>query len=209
VSADVKTGGLADAPLATPEIYVLQAQSPVSAMSLAVRVVSGDPAQLAPAIRAAIWRVDPTLPVGRVQTMSALVSRSVDTPRFRALMIAAFALLAGILAALGVYAVRAQVVAGRRREIGIRVALGATRARIFSLVMLQGLRQVAVGLLIGVVIARVLGHQIEPWLFATRATEPVVLIVTLSVLVVAGLLASWAPARRAASVDPLKTLKQE
>jgi len=209
VSADVKTSGLADAPLATPEIYVPQPQNPVPAMSLAVRVISGDPARLAPEIRAALVRVDPALPVGRVQTMDALVSSSVGTPRFRVALIGAFALLAGILATLGVYAVRAHVVAGRRREIGIRVALGATRARVFSLVMLQGIRQVAGGLVIGVVFARALGHQIEPWLFATRVTEPAILIVTLALLLAAGLLATWAPAHRAASSDPLTTLRQE
>jgi ABC-type antimicrobial peptide transport system permease subunit len=202
----VKTGGLADAPLATPEIYVPHEQSPVPAMYLVAR--AGHDGALAPAIRQAVQQADPTLAVGRVIRMDDRVSSSVDTPRFRTVIIGAFALLAAILASLGVYAVRAQGVAGRRREIGIRVALGATRARVFRLIMLQGFQQVALGLAIGGVLARILARQVEPWLFATRTTDPSLVAVSLAALALAVLVASWGPAHRAASVDPLTTLRE-
>jgi putative ABC transport system permease protein len=209
VSRDVKTGGLADAPLATPEIYVPLSQSPAPTMFLAVRAESDDPVRLAPAIRTAVQRADPLLPVGRALTMTERIAGSVDTPRFRATLIGAFAMLAGILASLGVYAVRAQAVAGRRREIGIRVALGATRASVFRLVVVQGFAQVAVGLGAGVALAALLTRQVEPWLFATRTTDPAIIAAAVALLSAAALLASWGPARRAASVDPLTTLRQE
>jgi ABC-type lipoprotein release transport system permease subunit len=100
-------------------------------------------------------------------------------------------------------------VAGRRREIGIRVALGATRASVFRLVMLQGFRQVAVGLLLGVTLAQILARSVEPWLFATGTSEPALVGAALLALAVAACLASWAPAHRAASINPLLTLRQD
>jgi putative ABC transport system permease protein len=209
VSRDVKTGGLADAPLATPEIYVSLSQSPAPTMFLAVRTESDDPGRVAPAIRTAVQRADPLLPVGQVVTMTERVDSSVGTPRFRATMIGAFAILAGILASLGVYAVRAQAVAGRRRELGIRVALGATRASVFRLVMMQGFYQVAVGVLVGVALGALVMRQIEPWLFATRTTDPAIMLAAVALLTAAAFLASWGPSHRAASVDPLTTLRQE
>src|SRR5262249_22473279 len=130
VVRDVKTGGLADGDLATPEIYVPEAQMPLPVLMLAIRTSHGDPMALAPDVRAAVRAIDPELPVSSVMTMDERIGASLRTQRFRTLIIAAFAVLAALLACLGVYAVRARAVAARVREMGIRVALGATGAQV-------------------------------------------------------------------------------
>jgi putative ABC transport system permease protein len=209
VIRNVKTNGLADADLATPELYVPDAQLPMPVLFFAVRAEHGDPSRLAPDIRAAIRSVDAEVPIGSVMPMDERLGISVRLQRFRTMTIAAFAGLAALLACFGAYAVRSRAVAARAREMGIRVALGATRGQVTRLALLQGLRLAALGLAIGWAASYALSGLVRQWLFETRATDPLIPIVAVGLLGTAALAASWFPARRAASVDPLKVLRED
>jgi predicted permease len=206
---DVKTYGLDDPDWRTPEIYASHLQQPIGAMFLAVRIASGTRAPLIPDIRAAVRAIDPELPAADIMSMDARIGSSFTTQRFRTLMFVAFAVLSGLLAALGVYATRSQAVTARLREVGIRLALGATRGHVLGLVVGQSLRLVAVGLAIGLSVSVGLTPFIEQWLFGTKTTDPVIIVSPLVLLGSAALLASWLPARRAARVDPVKMLHQD
>jgi len=206
---NVKTYDLADADDSTPEIYVPHAQLPAPVLYFAVRAAQGDPSRLVPDIRAAVRSVDPDVPIGNVMPMDDRLGISVRLQRFRTATIAAFAGLAALLACLGAYAVRSRAVAARAREMGIRVALGATRRQVITLALAQGVRLAALGLAIGWVASYVLSGLVRQWLFQTRATDPAIAMVAVVLLGGAALAASWAPARRAASVDPLKVLRDD
>jgi putative ABC transport system permease protein len=209
VIRDVKTGGLGDAALATPEIYVPHRQSPMPTMFVALRTASATAMDLLPSIRAAVRSVDPEVAFGGAMTMDERIGASVQTQRFQTRMISALGMLAVLVAAIGVYAVRSQAVRARTREMGIRLALGATRREVVGLVVVQTCALVAVGLAIGLAGTLWLTRFVESWLFATRATDPVVLGVAMAILAAATVAASLGPARRAAKVDPLTTLRQE
>jgi putative ABC transport system permease protein len=209
VAGDVKTGALSDRDLATPEIYVPHTQSPMPALFLAARAAPGRTADAASALRTAVRSVDPDLPISAIVSMDERLGRSVNTQRFRTSMIVTFAALAGVLATLGVYAVRARAVRARRREMGVRAALGATRADILRLLVGQALRPVAAGLLLGAGASLLTSRALRQWLFETDATDPVVLTVAAAALGGAALLASWLPARREAGADPLAVLRYE
>ena len=209
VIRDVKTNGLADADLATPELYVPHAQLPAPDLYFAVRASQDDPARLAPAIRAAIRSIDPEVPIGSVMPMDERLGISLRLQRFRTTTIAAFAGLAALLACLGAYAVRSRAVAARAREMGIRVALGATRGQVIGLALSQGLRLAAVGLAVGWLASYLLSGLLRQWLFETRATDPWIAALAVVLLGGAALVASWVPARRAAAVDPLTVLRED
>jgi putative ABC transport system permease protein len=204
---DVKTRGLADQDLATPEVYVPQAQAPMRVMFLAIRSSGAVPMQLMPDIRAAIRAIDPDLPVGDVMTMDDRIDVSLRAQRFRTSIIAGFAALAALLACLGAYSVRSRAVAARLRELGIRAALGATSGQIVRLALAQGLAVAAVGLGIGLVASWTLSGYLRAWLFATRANDPAIIVAAVACLGGAAALASWLPARRAGAVDPLSVLR--
>ena len=129
--------------------------------------------------------------------------------RFRTTLVMGFAGVTLIVAAIGVYAVRVQAVTARRREVGIRLALGATRAQVMGMMVRQGLRPLAIGVTIGLAAAQLSTGAIELWLFrvGTRDIGPMVL--GASILGAAALLASWIPARRASRAEPLETLRQD
>ncbi len=137
------------------------------------------------------------------------IGASVNTQRFRTTMMATFAVLAGLLASLGVYAVRSRAIRARRREIGVRAALGATRRQILALLVGQGLRLVLVGMAIGLAGAVWSTRIVRQWLFATEATDPALLVIAAGLLGGTALLAGWLPARQAAAIDPLVSLRHE
>ena len=209
VIRDVKTGGLADSALATPEIYVSHQQSPMTTMFLAARSRQGAAEALLPDIRAALRGVDSQLAVSNVMPMDQRLGASVARQQFQMAMISTFGVLATVVACLGVYAMRSQSVRARRRELGIRLALGATRAQVVRLVLGQTAVVVSVGLLLGLGGALWMTRFVESWLFTTRATEPALLAIAMLLLGTAAVLASWGPARRAGRVDPLATLRQD
>jgi putative ABC transport system permease protein len=207
VLGDVKTGALRDAALATPEIYVPHAQRPMPAMFAAIRGRSPSSASLARHVRDAVKRVDADLPVSEFMSMDERLGVSLRTTRFRTALISSFGIVAALLAALGVYGVRSRAVAARTREMGIRFALGATRGQIVRLVLTQGLRLAAIGMIIGVALSMWTARALEGWLFDTPKTDPLVWAVALIGLTATALAASWLPARRAALVNPNVVLR--
>ena len=176
--------------------------------TLAVRTAQ-DPAAAASAVRSAIWSVDSDLPVPKMKTMRQIISDSISQRRFQTALLSGFALAALILASLGIYGVISYSVNRRRNEIGIRMALGAQSGQVSRMVLSQGLRPVAFGLLIGIAAAAALGRLLQSLLFEMRATNPAVLAAVVIVLALAAAAACYLPARRASRVDPATALRYE
>jgi putative ABC transport system permease protein len=209
VISDVKTGNLADAELLTPEVYVPHSQNPAPTLAYAVRARGSDSPVPVTAIRDAVRAVNPDLPLGAMMTMDALIGDSVVLPRFRTWLVIGFAGVTLIVAAIGVYAVRVQAVTARRKEMGIRLALGATRTQVMAMMVRQGAVPLAIGLAIGLACARLAAGSIKYWLFGVSVSDFGPLAVAALILGSAALLASWIPARRASHVEPLETLRQD
>ena len=170
---------------------------------------SGDPNLMIGVIRDAVRTADPHQAVHTFGTMDFYISRSLDTRRFGMRLLGFFGVVALFLAALGLYGVISYSVAQRTREIGIRMALGAERRSVLKLVVGQGFRLAAAGVAIGVAGAGLAGRYFESQLFGVRSLDPLTILSTAAVLLAAGLLASYLPARRAVRVDPAVTLRSE
>ena len=166
-------------------------------------------AALTPALRSAALAVDPQLPLFDIQTLDERIARSLDHRRAPMLMLALFASLALLLAAIGVYGVLAFGIAQRTREFGVRMAIGAQRGRILGLVLGSGLRLVALGAVIGCAGAFAVGRALRSQLYGTGSFDPVVFVGAVVVLAIVALLACWLPARRATRVDPVVALHYE
>lgn len=192
---------------AEPKFYQPMAQFPATGFTLVARVAPEASGMVA-AVKTAVGDIDPQLPVARISSMEALLSRSVAQPRFYASMLAVFAALAVILASVGFYAVMAGSVAERRREIGIRMAVGARMSQVVRMVVGEGAMITGVGLAVGLIVAFVLTRLLEGLLFRVSVTDPFVFAaVTVLLAVVAGL-ATYLPARSAARIDPMLTLRE-
>jgi putative ABC transport system permease protein len=191
------------------ELYVHYRQYPERGTVIVARSASGNPASLAPAIREAVRAVDPALPVANVTTMERLEADAVSQPRFVMQLVGLFAAVALALALVGVYGVLSYAVAQRTSEIGVRMALGATRGDVLRLVLVDGLRMVAVGAAIGVAGAAAAGRAMRAVLFGVDAVDLPTLAVTVAVLLAAAALACAAPARRAIRIDPVEALRYE
>lgn len=166
-------------------------------------------ATLAPEIRRAVWSIDPTVPVEHFNTMEQVADHAVGTQRFEASLLGLFAAAALLLAGLGVYGVVSYSVGRRRQEIGMRAALGARPAALAGAVLRQALRPVAIGLAVGIAAALALGQLVASLLFGVQPADPLTLLAVVLVLLAAGVLAAWLPARRAAALDPAQALRQE
>ncbi len=206
VVPDIEQRGPAAPPV--PAVYVDFEQVPVTYVSLLVRS-RGDPRQVMNAGRAAIRTLDPDLPVFGVETMDAALSQAVAEPRFYALLLGSFAVIALLLAGLGLYGVIAYSVSQRTRELGIRIALGAGRGRVVGMVLRQGVALVAVGVVVGLVLAAMLGRLLSAELFGVTPHDTVTFCAVPAVLAVVAIVATWVPARRAARVDPLIAMREE
>jgi predicted permease len=206
IVGDVRRDGLGME--SRPEMYVPFAQDPWWAAYAVVRT-SGDPARLAGTLRHDVRALDPTLPIESVQPMTEMVSDSVAQPRFRTTLLGLFGLVALLLAVIGIYGVIAYSVGRRTRELGIRMALGANRRDLLRLVIGEGLALTAAGLAIGAIGAAVLTRYLASLLFEIGRLDPATYAVVAATLLLAGLLACWIPARRAAHVDPLTALRSE
>jgi predicted lysophospholipase L1 biosynthesis ABC-type transport system permease subunit len=211
VLKDVKQGGVAE-PAGT-EIYVLAEQMPKYAnfapgqMNFVVRAaVPFD--TLAPQFRRAVQALDPELPLIRMRRMDDVVDAAVARPRFMTLLLTIFAALALLLAAGGTYGVLSYLVTERRQEIGIRMALGADRARILRLVLGRGMTLSALGLAIGLAASVGLSRVLGALLYNVGATDPRTLAGVALVMAVAAATACLIPAWRAARVDPLVVLRE-
>jgi putative ABC transport system permease protein len=178
------------------------------ANALIVRT-SVDPLSLATAVRNAIWSVDKDQPVANIDSMENIVAGAVARQRFSMLLLAIFAALALVLAAVGIYGVMSYTVAQQTREIGIRIALGAKRGDVLKMTVKQAIKLVGLGLAIGLPSAFILTRVMSTLLFGISATDPITFLgISLVVLVVA-LLASYIPALRATKVDPMIALRAQ
>jgi putative ABC transport system permease protein len=210
VVGDIRQTTLADDP--RPAIYAPIAQAPrpflLRELSVVVRA-SGDPHGVVPSIRDQIHGVDPALPIGRVALMTDLLSDSVSEPRFRAVLVGSFAASALALIAIGMLGVLTYAVACRTREIGVRIALGARRGDVVGLVVRQALTMTIGGVAIGAALAYVLTDALGKFLFQVSPHDPAVFAGSGMALCGLALVASYVPARRASSVDPLVALRAE
>ncbi|HTK53283.1 MAG TPA: ABC transporter permease [Gemmatimonadaceae bacterium] len=206
VVGDVHQDGL-DAPV-QPTMYLAYAQAPDGGMTVVVHS-SGDAASLTGAVRDAVHAVDATIPVYDVSTMQEQVSRSILTQRLSGSMIGVFALMALVLATVGVYGLIAYSVAERQHEIGIRLALGAQGQDVSRLVVGQGVRLTLTGVAIGIVGATLVGRSLRSLLYGVGAIHVPTLVVVSAILLSLAVVASWIPARRAARTDLLGALRGE
>ena len=191
-----------------PEIYVPYLQNPGLTFTLVARTAS-DPRSLTGALRKEVLSADREIPAVNIKLMEELISNSVAKERFYVLLLAVFAALALILAAVGVYGVMSYSVTLRTRDIGIRMALGARPADIFKHIVGQALLLGLIGLGVGIVLAIASTRVMSSLLYGINATDPLTLAITSLVLLAVALLASYLPARRATRVDPLVTLRYE
>jgi predicted permease len=168
-----------------------------------------DPRTLIPALQQVVREIDPEQPLFAVRTLGEELDREVAPRRFNALLLGSFAALALLLAASGLYALIAYLVAQRTREIGIRIALGAERRAVLGLVLREGMLLAAGGIVLGLAGAFALTRLVASMLFRVGTTDPVVFMAVPLVLAAVAALASWVPARRAARVDPMVALRSE
>ena len=172
-------------------------------------VTVGNPLRLAPALEKLVREADPGLRLGTSQTYSALVDRSIVTERIMATLGGFFGILALMIACLGIFGVMAFRVSLRTNEIGLRMALGASRDGIVALVLREVARMVLVGSLAGIAVALTVTGLAEKMLFGIKTTQPAVFALPAAVLAVAALAAGWLPARRASHVDPMVALRHD
>jgi predicted permease len=194
-----------------PFIYVPLAQQPMREVNFFLRRAGGLPAStpLAPAVRAALRDFDPNLPLVRLQSMRRAADLGMLPQRLAASVAGSLGTLALLLAGIGLYGVIAFAVASRTREIGLRMALGADRARVVRLVVWQGARLALVGGAIGLTIAAGVSRLLSSLLFGVSPLDPATYLVTLGLLALVTLAATCVPARRAARVDPATSLRSE
>jgi predicted permease len=189
-------------------VYRPQATDPWRTGTLTVRT-AGEPKSFAETVRKAILELDPDQPVSNVRTLEEVVARSVGDRRLTALLLGLFACAALALAAVGLYGVIAYAVVQRTRELGIRVALGASRRNILTLVLAQGMTLVVIGLVLGLAGAVGLTPLLRTLLFEIKPADPLSFTIVSGLLLIVALVASWLPARRAARVDPMVALRAE
>ena len=204
VVGDVRFISLDEAPV--PDVYLPYAQSPYGRTMLFVRT-SGDPARLAPVVRRAVHELVPDFPIYDVRTMDDRAAESMGYARFSTLLLMAFGALALGLATLGLYGVISFAVAQRTREIGIRMALGATAHDVVQSVVRRGALLTAAGVVIGLAAAVGATRLLRSQLYDVAPTDPPTFAAIVVLLAGAALLASWIPARRAASVQPTEALR--
>jgi putative ABC transport system permease protein len=194
---------------ATPQVYVPYQQASASLFCFAVRTDLPNPLNLATAVQHAVWAIDKDQPVSHVMTMNQLVSESIAPERVLMVLLAGFAGLALVLAAVGVYSVMAYHVVERTREIGIRMALGAGRGEVLRLTLMRGMALTLPGIGLGIAGAWALTRFLSTMLYGVKPTDPVTFVVVSSILACAASLASYIPARRAAKTDPIVALRYE
>jgi predicted permease len=212
IARDVRPEALSEAP--RPTYYVPTPQFAKLAgfanrgMTLVLRT-AGDPAALTNAARSAIRELDPALAPDNVQTLATVVTGSVARPRFAASVLGAFGLSALVLAVVGVYGVLSYAMTRRRRELAVRMALGAHPGEVSRLVIGSGLRLAAIGAAVGLTAAVVGGRVLTALLYQVSPTDPATFVAVALTLLGAAAAASWLPAHRATTVSPAEVLRGE
>ena len=215
VVADVRYGGLAitesraEAFMSLHQIELAPMLVGFSLNSVVSVRTAGDPLAVVPFLREAVTAASPGATIGDVMTMDARLSAAVAQPRFYAVFVGFFAALALFLAAFGVYALLSYTVSQRRREIGVRMALGARRGDVLALVVRQGAGLVAAGTLLGLLAAAGSARLLESFLFGVAAGDRLTFVGAPLVLGGIGLVACWLPGRRAARIEPMDALRVE
>lgn len=209
VVADVKQSLASES---SSEMYVPYRQAdqliPVLTLSLVVRT-AGDPLAQTNAIRSVVHNIDPNQPVTAIRSMQENVAQSVAEPKFRTVLLSVFAGIALVLAAVGIFGVMAYSVAQRTRELGLRMALGASRGRVLQLVLINGVQLTLMGVGIGLVATFFLTRYVSSLLFNVPRYDPITLVGVVVALIIISLCACYIPARRATLVDPIVALREE
>jgi putative ABC transport system permease protein len=215
ICGDAKNDSLEEVP--PPSMYTPFAQSSQHFVTILLGAIplhwairtTGNPALLTAQLEAAVGQVDSQEPIAEVRTMRELLADSISRWRFNMLLVATFAGIALLLAAVGIYGVISYAVAQRTAEIGIRIALGARRASVVWMVMRQAGIMLGAGTVVGLVGLAGLGRILKQFIYGVTFTDAGVLAAVVSLLCAVGLIAAWWPARRAASVDPMQALRNE
>jgi putative ABC transport system permease protein len=207
VVKDVRQFGLDADP--KPQMYLSYEQAGFFEPNDLVVSTSVEPLSLAATVRKAVWEVDKDQPVSNIRTMEDILSESIARQSFSMLLFGLFAVLALVLAAVGIYGVMSYSVAQRTREIGLRMALGAQRSDVLKMVVGQGLKLVLIGVVFGLAAAFILTRLMSSLLFGVSATDPITFITISLVLISVAVLSSFLPAHRATKVDPMVALRAE
>jgi len=206
VVSDVRQSGLAGDVML--EVFNPIVDDMESAMSFVIRA-SGEPARIIAAVRAVVAEVEPNQPIHNVMTMEQRLANTTISRRLNTALLAGFAGVALVLAIVGIYGVMSYSVTQRRREIGVRMALGAKKSDVLAVIIQDGLRLTLLGVAIGLATAFVLTRYLSSLLYSVKATDPWIFLTGAVALTGVALFASWLPARRAAKIDPMVALRYE
>jgi predicted permease len=203
---DVKQGGVEKN--AGTELYFNAGRNAPGTMNIVIRTPLGAGA-LAGTIQRAVASLDPSLPIIRLREMDEVFDAAIGRPRLLAQLLTIFAILALVLSTIGTYGVLSYMVTERRREIGIRIALGATRQSVLQMILRQGLGLTVTGVAIGLVIALVAGRAITSLLFGVGAADPITIGGVVALIATAAAIACYVPGHAATRVDPMVALREE
>ena len=206
VAENVRHFGLDAQP--SREIYLPYAQAAWPTMTIVAKT-AGDPMSWQSTMKDVMKRVDPTLPAARIRSMETVIDNSVDWRQTPMKLLTGFAIIGLLLTSIGVYGVLAYYVSQRTREIGVRAALGASRRQLAGMVIRQSMIPIGIGAAIGIVGSLASGRLLQQLLYQVQPGDPQVIAIIVALLILIGLLASWLPARRAASIDPMIALRDE
>lgn len=192
----------------SPEYYLPHSQATVNSPTLVIRTF-GDPLSVINTVRSEVTAIDKNVPVFEIHSYDDLVSSNAAEPRFQSMLLTCFAALALVLSAVGLYAVLSYMVTQRTLEIGVRMALGAQRTDVLRLILRRGLGLALLGLVVGLGLSLVLTRYMASMLYTIKPLDPMTLVSVTAILLLVSLIASTAPAWRAARLDPMKTLRDQ
>lgn len=204
VVGDVRAGAPSEAP--RPSTYVPVTQQPRLTMTVVVRT-EGDPRRLESSLRQVVHEIDPSLPISSLSPLSDLLAERVAAQRFNLALVGVFALTALVLAALGVFSILSYSVARQRRDIGVRMALGAERGQVRRMIVRRGALLALAGVVVGLLAASILTRSLASLVSGVSPLDPVVYAGVAVALLAVALVAAWIPARRATAIDPVRALR--